>query len=79
MDRGQSNSGDDAAVREVIESWTAAVRRRDIEGILKNHAPDIVMFDVPPPFQSRGIEAYRQTWNTFFPGRAIRSPSMSPT
>ena len=66
MERGHSNSGDDAAVREVIESWTAAVRRRDIEGILKNHAPDIVMFDVPPPFQSRGIEAYRQTWNTFF-------------
>ena len=24
------------------------------------------MFDVPPPFQSRGIEAYKQTWDLFF-------------
>jgi ketosteroid isomerase-like protein len=50
----------------VVESWLAAVRRRDIAGILQNHSPDIVMFDVPPPFQSRGIEAYRKTWDLFF-------------
>ncbi len=56
----------EAAVRAVFDSWTAAVRRRDIEGILKNHAPDIVMFDVPPPFQSKGIDAYRMTWDTFY-------------
>jgi uncharacterized protein (TIGR02246 family) len=62
-DDGQS---EEAAVRGVIESWAAAVRRRDIEGILKNHSPDIVMFDVPPPFQSRGIDAYRKTWDMFF-------------
>jgi len=24
------------------------------------------MFDVPPPFQSRGIDAYRNTWEIFF-------------
>lgn len=65
MDRN-SSSENEAAVREVIESWTAAVRRRDIEGILENHSSDIVMFDVPPPFQSRGIDAYRKTWDLFF-------------
>jgi uncharacterized protein (TIGR02246 family) len=59
-------SGDDAAIRLVIESWTAAVRRRDLRGILQNHSPDIVMFDVPPPFQSRGIESYEKTWDVFF-------------
>jgi uncharacterized protein (TIGR02246 family) len=60
------SANDEAAIREVVDAWTAAVRRRDFEGILKNHAPDMVLFDVPPPFQSKGIEAYRQTWNTFF-------------
>ena len=65
MDR-DSSSENEAAVREVIVFWTAAVRRRDIEGILENHSSDIVMFDVPPPFQSRGIEAYRKTWDLFF-------------
>jgi ketosteroid isomerase-like protein len=24
------------------------------------------MFDVPPPFQSRGLDAYRKTWDLFF-------------
>jgi uncharacterized protein (TIGR02246 family) len=66
MNTDRSRSEDEAAIRGVIESWTAAVRRRDIEGILKNHSSDIVMFDVPPPFQSRGIEAYRKTWDMFF-------------
>ena len=65
MDRDHSRS-EEAAVRGVIESWTSAVRRRDIEGILKNHSPDVVMFDVPPPFQSRGIDAYRKKWDMFF-------------
>jgi uncharacterized protein (TIGR02246 family) len=66
MDRRHTDSEDVAAVRTVVESWLAAVRRRDIAGILQNHSPDIVMFDVPPPFQSRGIEAYRKTWDLFF-------------
>jgi uncharacterized protein (TIGR02246 family) len=66
MNRDHGRSEDEAVVRGVIDSWTSAVRRRDIEGILKNHSPDIVMFDVPPPFQSRGIEAYRKTWDMFF-------------
>ncbi len=53
-------------IRELIESWTKAVRDRDIEGILKNHAEDIVMFDVPVPLQSKGIDEYKKTWDLFF-------------
>ncbi len=66
MNTDYGRSEDEVAIRSVIESWTAAVRRRDIGGILKNHSPDIVMFDVPPPFQSRGIDAYRKRWDMFF-------------
>lgn len=60
------SSSEDLAVRNVVKSWAAAVRSRDYEGILKNHSSDIVMFDVPPPFQSKGIEAYKKTWDLFF-------------
>ena len=66
MDERQKSAEDDAAIRNVIQTWTAAVRRRDFAGILQNHSSDIVMFDVPPPFQSRGIEAYRKSWDLFF-------------
>ena len=66
MDERQNSSQDEAAIRDVVESWAAAVRRRDFEGILQNHSSDLVMFDVPPPFQSKGIEAYKKTWDLFF-------------
>ena len=66
MNDRPSGSNQDAAIRNVVESWAGAVRRRDYEAILQNHSPDIVMFDVPPPFQLKGIEAYRKTWDLFF-------------
>jgi uncharacterized protein (TIGR02246 family) len=66
MDTRQSRSQEEAAIRDVVESWAAAVRRSDYEGILKDHSSDVVMFDVPPPFQSKGIEAYKKTWDLFF-------------
>lgn len=56
----------EAQIETLIENWALAVRKRDMDGILAHHAPDIVMYDVPPPFQSIGIAAYRQTWETFF-------------
>lgn len=34
--------------------------------MLANHTDDIVMFDVPMPVQSRGIDEYRKTWELFF-------------
>jgi uncharacterized protein (TIGR02246 family) len=66
MHATQGDAHEAAAVREVIESWAAAVRRKDFDGILRDHAPDMVMFDVPPPFRSVGLEAYRKTWDMFF-------------
>jgi ketosteroid isomerase-like protein len=39
--------------------------------VLADHAPDILMFDVPPPEQGvRGIDAYRETWPGFFEWQA---------
>jgi uncharacterized protein (TIGR02246 family) len=57
---------DEAAVRALVENWAAAVRAKDFDGILRHHSPDMLMFDVPPPFQSRGLAAYRKTWDVFF-------------
>jgi ketosteroid isomerase-like protein len=53
-------------IRALIEAWADAVRRHDFPGILAHHDQDIVMFDVPPPLQSRGLDAYRKTWDLFF-------------
>lgn len=54
------------AVRAVIERWAQAVRDRDYPVILDAHPDDLVMFDVPPPMVSRGMDEYRATWDLFF-------------
>jgi uncharacterized protein (TIGR02246 family) len=57
----------EAEIRALIERWAAAVHAGDMDGVLSDHADDIVMFDVPPPEDGvRGIDAYRETWPPFF-------------
>lgn len=58
---------DEAEIRRLIERWAAAVHDGDLDTVLENHAADIVMFDVPPPYEGvRGLDAYRDTWPPFF-------------
>jgi uncharacterized protein (TIGR02246 family) len=60
-------SEDVAQIRTLIEKWAKAVHIGDLDGVLADHATDIVMFDVPPPEDGvRGIQAYRATWPGFF-------------
>ena len=66
MAEHRSNTEHETEVRRLVENWADAVRRRDLAGILLHHSPDILMFDVPPLFQSRGIDAYKKTWAVFF-------------
>jgi uncharacterized protein (TIGR02246 family) len=66
MSASSNRTTDEAVIRELVESWARAVRAKDLDGILANHSTDILMFDVPPPMQSKGIEAYRKSWDLFF-------------
>jgi uncharacterized protein (TIGR02246 family) len=62
----QKTNKDEADVRDLIERWAKAVRNQDMDGILADHSADLLLFDVPPPFESRGIEAYRESWGLFY-------------
>jgi uncharacterized protein (TIGR02246 family) len=62
---------DEQQIRALIEAWAIAAHDGDLATVLADHAPDIVMFDVPPPNQGvRGIGAYRDTWPPFFEWQA---------
>ncbi len=62
---------DEQQIRNLVQRWVAAVHSGDMEGVLADHADDIVMFDVPPPYDGvRGIDAYRATWPGFFDWQA---------
>jgi ketosteroid isomerase-like protein len=62
----QQDGTAESQIRAIVEAWAGAVRRHDFPAILAHHEQNIVMFDVPPPLQSRGMDEYRKTWDLFF-------------
>ena len=60
-------SEDEREIRELVERWVRAVHTGDLDTVTDQHAQDIVMFDVPPPYDGvRGLAAYEATWPPFF-------------
>lgn len=53
-------------IKVLLEAWAEAVRRHDVPAILAHHDRDMVMFDLPPPLQCKGIAAYEETWGLLF-------------
>jgi PhnB protein len=64
----ETRERDEAEIRRRLESWTAALRAKDVEGVLSHYAPDIVAFDLAPPLQHRrdairkGLAGWFPTW-----------------
>jgi hypothetical protein len=63
----------EAEIHTLLERWAKAVREENRAAIRLDHDFDILMFDVPPPFLSRGLDAYMATWETRW--MTIRRPS----
>jgi ketosteroid isomerase-like protein len=63
-------SAEEASLLQLIARWAEAVRDEDMPAIRADHDPNILMFDVPPPFLSRGLDAYMATWQIFYSSQA---------
>jgi uncharacterized protein (TIGR02246 family) len=61
-----TETSNEIRIRQLVEDWAKAAREKNMEGVLAHHADDVVMFDVPLPLQSVGIDEYRNTWDLFF-------------
>jgi uncharacterized protein (TIGR02246 family) len=61
-------SDDEAAIRALEERFTAAFNAGDVDAMMMNYIPDksLVVFDVVPPRQHSGADAYRKAWVEFF-------------
>lgn len=58
---------DEEQIHLLIEEWAAAVHRGDLAAVVRDHADDLVVYDVPPPYEGlRGLDAYRAVWPGFF-------------
>ncbi|HXT75878.1 MAG TPA: nuclear transport factor 2 family protein [Candidatus Eisenbacteria bacterium] len=59
-------SSNETEIKGLIDRWAKAVREENRAAIRADHDPDMLMFDVPPPFLSQGLDAYMATWEPFF-------------
>jgi len=66
MSDNNDRTKDEREIRALVQHWAAAVRAENLTEILANHSPEMLMFDVPSPMQSKGIEAYKKTWDKYF-------------
>src|SRR5688500_15267604 len=62
----------EAQVRQLIAEFSAAVARRDLDGMLASYAQDAVIFDAAPATLLIGPKQYRQHWQDFF--EMLRGP-----
>lgn len=54
-------------IRRILDHWAEAVRAKDVDGVMSHYVTDIVAFDLAPPLQYRGADAYRENWEAWFP------------
>ncbi len=67
---------DEATIRKLIEDRAKAARAKDINGLMSNHAPDILAFDVVNPLKYTGSDALRgraEEWFSLYQGPIARS------
>jgi uncharacterized protein (TIGR02246 family) len=60
-------ANDEGQIRERIDNWAKAVRSKDVNGVMSHYAADILTFDLAPPLEHKGADAYRKNWEKWFP------------
>jgi uncharacterized protein (TIGR02246 family) len=62
----------EASVREVIEGLAQAIRDKNPDALMAYYAKEVVVYDVLPPLDVKGAEAYRQNFVHWF--SSVRGP-----
>jgi ketosteroid isomerase-like protein len=63
-----SANGDNTAAKEIrswLDRWTKAFTKQDVDSIMALYADDIIAYDVVPPLQYVGKDAYRVDYQQF--------------
>jgi uncharacterized protein (TIGR02246 family) len=66
MASGKTKKKDEAQIRQLIDNWAKALRAKDVDGLMANYAPDMLLFDLAP-LQYKGADAYRKSWEKWLP------------
>ena len=61
-----SRAADETTIRRLLEDRAQALRAKDADGVLAQHAPEFVQFSLAPPLRSManrdGLQSWFATW-----------------
>ena len=57
---------DEAEIRQLVDKIVEGLQGKNLEGLKRLYAADIVSFDIEPPLQHVGIEAKLENWAPVF-------------
>jgi ketosteroid isomerase-like protein len=66
METKKNRASDEAQIRQLIDGWAKALRAKDVNRVMSNYVPEILVFDIAPPLQYLGADAYRKNWEEWF-------------
>ena len=66
MTTKENKTDNEKAIRELITRFAEAFRAKDVDGVMSAFAPEIVSFDIVPPLQAVGADAFVKHWQEFF-------------
>ena len=67
---------DEAQIRQLVDNWAKALRAKDVDGLMANYSPDMLLFDLAPPLQYKGAEAYRKPGRSGYRHSRVRLASI---
>jgi ketosteroid isomerase-like protein len=63
---GRVPSSIEVALRRHIDELSQAIRDKNVERLMSFYALDVVAFDLRPPLDTRGADAYRKNFQRWF-------------
>ena len=61
-----ANASDKAQIKALEQHIADGANARDVDAIVRNYAPDVLVFDIVPPREYKGADAFRKDWQGFF-------------
>lgn len=67
MSGEKNNTTNKEAIKQSIDSFFIALCAKDLKQMIAHYADDAVVFDVKPPFQTKGAVAWKHIWEASLP------------
>jgi uncharacterized protein (TIGR02246 family) len=61
-----ATTNEETEIRRLLDRWAAALRSKDVDGVMTHYAPDVLLFGLAPPLQYKGANSYRKSWVEWF-------------